>query len=44
MNLLLKENEIIDIKNNLIKQNLYQKEIKFLIVYQKYLIKKNNLK
>ena len=42
MNLLLKENEIKDIINDLISHNL--KKIKYLIIYWKYLKKKNNLK
>ena len=37
MNLLLKENEINDIKNDLNKQNLYSKGIESLIKYVSYL-------
>ena len=38
MNLLFEEKEIITIKNDLNKQNLYQKRIKMLIIYYKYLL------
>ena len=44
MNLLLDKNKVNDIKNDLNKQKLYSKGIKFLIIYYKYLKQKNNIK